>query len=46
MRSKDYISPTAMVLEMIPGSAVLQASASPENYNVTTFDWSEEGYLD
>lgn len=45
MRSKDYISPTAVVMEIIPGSAVLQNSSSSDDYNVTNFDWSDEGFL-
>lgn len=47
MRSKDYISPTAQVLDLIPGSVVLQGSSesSADDYEVKTFDWSEEGYI-
>lgn len=47
MRSKDYISPTAQVLNLIPGSVVLQGSIeySADDYDVKNFDWSEEGYI-
>lgn len=45
MRIKDYISPTVVVMEIIPGTAVLQTSSSSDDYDVLDFNWSDEGFL-